>query len=160
MTPAQIYWLRNRNSTITASLALRFNKENAIYTMNNNFTQLSQREKREFTVCELEARSRGMTNVGSSVTFDTNLKLRACFEADVLANQNSGILIKRWLCGNVANQQTCKNCQGTASRNHVIQFLGYWDLYNEHWPRIQIMLQCPGPSFPIPISIQIVQVMR
>ena len=124
MTPAQIYWLRNRNSTITASLALRFNKENAIYTMNNNFTQLSQREKREFTVCELEARSRGMTNVGSSVTFDTNLKLRACFQADVLTNRNSRILINRWLCGNVANHQTCKKCQGTASRIHVIQCTG------------------------------------
>ena len=65
-----------------------------------------------------------MNNVGSSITFDTNLKLRACFQADVLTNRNSRILINRWLCGNIANHQTCKKCQGTASRIHVIQCTG------------------------------------
>jgi hypothetical protein len=93
--------------------------------MNNNFAQLSQKDKRDIIVCELEARSSGMTNAGSSsITFDTNLKLRACFQADVLTNRNSRILINRLLCGNVANHQTCKKCQGTASSIHVIQCTG------------------------------------
>jgi hypothetical protein len=118
MTLARIYWLMNSNSTITASRALRFSKENAIHMMNNNLSQLSQKDKRDIIVCELEARSR---RVGSSITFDTNAKLRACFQADVITNRNSRILINRWLCGNVANHQTCKKCQGTASRIHVIQ---------------------------------------
>ena len=65
-----------------------------------------------------------MNNIGSSITFDTNLKLRACFQADVLTNRNSRILINRWLCGNIANHQTCKKCQSTASRRHVIQCSG------------------------------------
>jgi hypothetical protein len=124
MTPARTYWLRNKNNTITASLALRFSKENAIHMMNNNLSQLSQKDKRDIIVCELEARSRGMNNIGSSITFDTNLKLRACFQADVLTNRNSRILINRWLCGNIANHQTCKKCQSTASRRHVIQCSG------------------------------------
>ncbi len=86
-TPARTYWLRNRNT----SLALRFSKENAIHMMNNNLSQLSQKDKRDIIVCELEARSRGMNNVGSSITFDTNLNLRACFQAGVLTNRNSRI---------------------------------------------------------------------
>ncbi len=45
-------------------------KENAIHMMNNNLSKLSQKEKRDTIVCELEARSRGMNNVGSSITFD------------------------------------------------------------------------------------------
>ncbi len=57
--------------------------------------------------------------LGSSITFDTNLKIRACFQADVLTNRNS-----RMLCGNVANHQACKKCQSTASRIHVIQCTG------------------------------------
>ena len=109
MTPARTYWLRNRNNTITASLALRFSKENAIHMMNNNLSQLSQKDKRDIIVCELEAKSRGMNNVGSSITFDTNLKLRACFQADVITNRNSRILINRWLCGHVANIKLARN---------------------------------------------------
>ena len=124
MTPARIYWLRNSNSTNPASLALRFSKENAIHMMNNNLSRLSQKGKRDIIVCDLEARSRGMNNVGASISFDTNLKIRACFQADVITNRNSRILINRWLCVNVANHQTCKKCQGTASRIHVIQWTG------------------------------------
>ena len=123
--PAHIYWLRNKNNTITASLARRFKKENAIFNMlGNDLVQLSKKQKRDMIICELEARSRDMNNVGSTITFDTNLKLRACFQADVVTNRNSRILINRWLCGNVANHQICKKCQAPASRIHVIQCTG------------------------------------
>jgi hypothetical protein len=53
---------------------------------------------------------------------------RYCFPSPAnktnLTNRNSRILINRWLCGNIANHQTCKKCQGTSSRIHVIQCTG------------------------------------
>jgi hypothetical protein len=132
-TPARTtYWLRNRNNTITASLARSFSKENAIHMINNNISQLSQKDKRDIIVCELEARSRGMNNVGSSITFDTNIKLRACFQADVLTNRR-----RRYRLQSPAekmNQAEWHNShrqQRRAPEQSALQPLNYiWNIYD------------------------------
>ncbi len=77
MTPARTYWLKNRNNTITASLARRFSKENGIQMMSNNLSQLSQKDKRDIIVCELEA-----SHIKQAECYSVCLSLRIAMSLD------------------------------------------------------------------------------
>jgi hypothetical protein len=66
-------------------------------------------------------KERGKGKIVGDIFIPANLKIRACFKAEVLQTRTEKITITRWLIGQVTNHQNCKCGNAELSRKHAIQ---------------------------------------